>query len=119
MSTSPVSIFLPSLLLTNSSCTRDHDAVTLGECQWLHLDLISNVVDQCRKIFASANYAFTSMPTYPSGQIGFILCAKDGSVDVTSKWAVRDRSSRGMGGGYSHVERSVILEICHSRNQSF
>lgn len=29
-----------------------------------------------------AEYAYTTIPTYPSGQIGFMVCGKDASVDV-------------------------------------
>lgn len=27
-------------------------------------------------------YAYTTIPTYPSGQIGFMVCCKDGGRDV-------------------------------------
>ncbi|KAJ1471809.1 spermidine synthase [Baffinella frigidus] len=47
-----------------------------GECQWLHLDLISSMMACCRGIFSTVQYAYTCIPTYPSGQIGFLLCAK-------------------------------------------
>ena len=58
---------------------------TQGECQWLHLDLIASVIKECRGIFAQANYAYTAIPTYPSGQIGFIIGTKSANVDLTSK----------------------------------
>ena len=38
-----------------------------GECMWLHLDLISSVIEGCRKIFPRVEYAYTSIPSYPSG----------------------------------------------------
>ncbi|XP_065889956.1 spermidine synthase-like [Dysidea avara] len=46
-----------------------------GECQWLHLDLIKNIMSFCRDMFPVTSYAYTTIPTYPSGQIGFILCS--------------------------------------------
>lgn len=46
-----------------------------GECQWLHLDLISKVLGDCGKSFSTVEYAFTTIPTYPCGQIGFLLCS--------------------------------------------
>ncbi|XP_076451826.1 spermidine synthase-like [Babylonia areolata] len=46
-----------------------------GECAWLHLDLISSMQDFCRTLFPTVSYAYTTIPTYPSGQIGFILCS--------------------------------------------
>ncbi|CAJ0766382.1 14724_t:CDS:2, partial [Entrophospora sp. SA101] len=53
----------------------------LRECQWLHLPLISEVQGYCRSVFKVVDYAFTTIPTYPSGQIGFILCGRDDNVD--------------------------------------
>ena len=57
-----------------------HDALTPGghistqaECLWLHLPLISGLRKMTREIFPVAEYAYTTMPTYPSGQIGFII----------------------------------------------
>lgn len=55
---------------------------TQGECQWLHLDLIANVLGQVRQIFHSAKYAYTTIPTYPSGQIGFMIATVDEAIDV-------------------------------------
>eukprot|EP00736_Rhodelphis_marinus_P008398 Rmarinus@m.15437 len=52
---------------------------TQGECMWLHLDLIGPMLEFCTDLFASAEYAYTTIPTYPSGQIGFILCRKSGA----------------------------------------
>ncbi|KAJ2616232.1 putrescine aminopropyltransferase [Coemansia sp. RSA 1365] len=49
---------------------------TQGECQWLHLPLIKEVLTFARRLFSVAEYAYTTIPTYPSGQIGFILCSK-------------------------------------------
>lgn len=61
-----------------------HDALAPGghistqaECLWLHLHLISQLRDMTREIFPISQYAFTTIPTYPSGQIGFIVCSKD------------------------------------------
>jgi len=46
-----------------------------GECMWLHLDLIKEVLKHCNSVFPSVDYAFTTIPTYPSGQIGFLICS--------------------------------------------
>lgn len=37
----------------------------------------------CKEVFSVAEYGWTTIPTYPSGQIGFMVCCKDGSRDVT------------------------------------
>ena len=49
----------------------------LGECIWMHLPLIKSMLDFCQTIFPVCSYGFTTIPTYPSGQIGFILCSKN------------------------------------------
>jgi len=51
-----------------------------GECMWLHLGLIKSMMGCCRNMFANVEYAYTCIPTYPSGQIGFLLCAKDATT---------------------------------------
>jgi len=51
-----------------------------GESFWTHLDLISNVMACCAEIFDSVEYASTMVPTYPCGQIGFILAGKGREV---------------------------------------
>ena len=33
-------------------------------------------------MFPVAEYAYTTIPTYPSGQIGFMVCCKDASRNV-------------------------------------
>jgi spermidine synthase len=60
-----------------------HDALAPGghistqaECLWLHLHLITQLRNMTREIFSVSEYAFTAIPTYPSGQIGFIVCSK-------------------------------------------
>ncbi len=47
-----------------------------GECPWLHLDLIKKVLKASRELYPTVAYAVASVPTYPSGQIGFIVCSK-------------------------------------------
>ncbi|KAF0880716.1 MTOR kinase, partial [Crocuta crocuta] len=52
-----------------------------GECQWLHLDLIKEMRQFCKSLFPVVAYAYCSIPTYPSGQIGFMLCSKNPSTN--------------------------------------
>jgi spermidine synthase len=54
----------------------------LAENQWLHLPLIAQLKKDCREIFPVAEYAYTTIPTYPSGQIGFMVCTKDANRNV-------------------------------------
>ena len=48
-----------------------------GECVWLDLKLISSCMSHCHSVFPVASYAYTTIPTYPCGQIGFFLASKD------------------------------------------
>jgi len=56
---------------------------TQAESQWLHIKLIASLKRTCGEVFPVAEYAYTTIPTYPSGQIGFMVCCKDPSRDVT------------------------------------
>ncbi|GAB4823386.1 hypothetical protein N2152v2_010432 [Parachlorella kessleri] len=51
---------------------------TQAESQWYHLDIIKSLAAMCRSVFlgGSVQYGFTTIPTYPSGQIGFMICSK-------------------------------------------
>ncbi|XP_075974352.1 spermidine Synthase [Anticarsia gemmatalis] len=47
---------------------------------WNDLELVSNTLNFCRNQFPKAAYAIASVPTYPSGQIGFVIGSLDGDV---------------------------------------
>ncbi|KAF5731240.1 spermine synthase-like isoform X2 [Tripterygium wilfordii] len=52
---------------------------SMAESMWLHTHLIQDILSICRETFkGSVHYAWTSVPTYPSGVIGFILCSTEG-----------------------------------------
>jgi len=60
------------------SSLRDGGIVcTQGECMWLHLDLIQPLISSISKTYSTVEYAYTTIPTYPSGQIGFIVATKN------------------------------------------
>ncbi|OWM79629.1 spermine synthase [Punica granatum] len=51
----------------------------MAESMWLHTHLIEDMISICRETFkGSVHYAWTSVPTYPSGVIGFLLCSTEG-----------------------------------------
>ncbi|KAM3872398.1 spermidine synthase [Diretmus argenteus] len=52
-----------------------------GECQWLHLELIKEMRTFCKTLFPVVDYAYCTIPTYPSGQIGFMLCSKNAETN--------------------------------------
>jgi spermidine synthase len=61
---------------------------TQGECQWLHLDFIAGVIGKVRGLFPSVKYAYTTIPTYPSGQIGFLIASVDAENDPSGMQAL-------------------------------
>ncbi|KAJ5161658.1 spermidine synthase [Penicillium capsulatum] len=63
---------------------RDGGVITTqgSENQWLHLSLIADLKKACKEVFPVAEYAYTTIPTYPSGQIGFMVCCKDANRNV-------------------------------------
>ncbi|CAH9136958.1 unnamed protein product [Cuscuta epithymum] len=51
----------------------------MAESMWLHTHLIQDMLSICLQTFkGSVHYAWTSVPTYPSGVIGFVLCSTEG-----------------------------------------
>lgn len=52
---------------------------TQGECVWLHVDLIQPLVKAITPLFTTVEYAYCTIPSYPSGQIGFIIASKGGT----------------------------------------
>lgn len=44
--------------------------------------MIENLKKQVKTVFPVAEYGWTTIPTYPSGQIGFMVCSKDASHNV-------------------------------------
>jgi spermidine synthase len=55
---------------------------TPGENIWLHLPLITQLKKDCKEVFPNVEYAYTTIPTYPSGQIGFMVCSKDAKLNL-------------------------------------
>ncbi|KAF5350145.1 hypothetical protein D9756_009259 [Leucocoprinus leucothites] len=72
----------PYFQLLHDALTPGGHISTQGECLWLHLDLIHHLRKFTGEIFQTTEYAFTTIPTYPSGQIGFMLCAKAPGRDL-------------------------------------
>ncbi|KAI5999133.1 Saccharopine dehydrogenase-domain-containing protein [Pisolithus albus] len=73
----------PYFQLLHDALTPGGHISTQGECLWLHLPLISQLRDMTAEIFPTSQYAYTTIPTYPSGQIGFMVCSKDPSRNLS------------------------------------
>lgn len=52
----------------------------LGHCRF-DLKFIGDVLRRCRAIFPSVAYSSIYIPTYPGGQIGFLLASNSANVD--------------------------------------
>ncbi|XP_052188063.1 spermine synthase-like isoform X2 [Diospyros lotus] len=51
----------------------------MAESMWLHTHLIQDMISICHETFkGSVHYAWASVPTYPSGVIGFLICSTEG-----------------------------------------
>jgi spermidine synthase len=46
------------------------------------MHIIKQLKVDCKQIFPVAEWAYTTIPTYPGGQIGFMVCCKDASRNV-------------------------------------
>ncbi len=68
--------------LLNASLKAGGIITTQGENPWLHMDWILPLRKACQSIFPVAEYAWTSIPTYPSGAMGFMVCGKDAGRDL-------------------------------------
>ncbi|XP_045768973.1 spermidine synthase [Maniola jurtina] len=49
---------------------------------WDSMELVKNTLRFCKNQFPVAAYASTSVPTYPCGQIGFVIGSLDANVDL-------------------------------------
>lgn len=72
----------PYFHLLNEALTEKGVITTQGENIWLHMNVIKDVKKACSEVFPVAEYAYTTIPTYPSGQIGFMVCSKDANANV-------------------------------------
>mmetsp|Transcript_21389 Transcript_21389/g.26453 ORF Transcript_21389/g.26453 Transcript_21389/m.26453 type:complete len:335 (+) Transcript_21389:84-1088(+) len=70
-------LFQPRFYEAMSEALRPGGVIcAVGESMWTHLDLIGDIVACCADIFDSAEYATTMVPSYPCGQIGFVIAGK-------------------------------------------
>lgn len=68
--------------LLNDALTDNGVITTQAESMWLHLPIITDLRKACKEVFPIAEYAYTSIPTYPSGCIGFMVCCKNKDANV-------------------------------------
>ena len=66
----------------NGALTEKGVITTQAENMWIHLPVIKDLKKACSEVFPVAEYAYTTIPTYPSGSIGFMVCSKDKTCNV-------------------------------------
>lgn len=49
---------------------------------WNDLELVSSTLQYCKNQFPTAAYAVATVPTYPSGQIGFVVGSLEKNVNL-------------------------------------
>lgn len=77
-----VSLFQKEYYQSLKECLRSGGIIACqAETIWFHLHLIKFLYATASELFASVAYALTLVPTYPSGQIGFLLACKDKKIN--------------------------------------
>lgn len=74
----------PYFTLLKKALKEGGNMSTQGECLWLHLPLIKELRETTNRLFPVAEYAYTTIPTYPAGQIGFVCCSLDANRSVST-----------------------------------
>lgn len=77
------SLFQESYFSLLNGALREGGVITTqAENQWIHMHIIKEVKKACQAVFPVAEWAYTTIPTYPGGQIGFMVCSKDATRNV-------------------------------------
>lgn len=84
----------PYFELLHAALREGGVVTTQAESIWLHLSFIENLVKTCQSVFPVVGYAYTSTPTYPSGQIGFMVCCKQSAAAAKSSSDAEDQQAQ-------------------------
>ena len=83
--------------LVKESLREDGVLASQAESIWLHLPLIARMVQCAGQLFPSVAYASASVPTYPSGSIGYLLASKQNRDISTPLRELSDQQCEQMG----------------------
>ncbi|XP_026732776.1 spermidine synthase [Trichoplusia ni] len=76
-----VSLFQENYFALMKSALKPNGIVcSQAGTMWNDITLVSNTLKFCRNQFPRASYAYASVPTYPSGQIGFVIGSLDSDI---------------------------------------
>ncbi|KAI1790430.1 spermidine synthase [Ganoderma leucocontextum] len=85
-----------------------------AESIWLHLPSVRALLDTARPFFPVVEYAYATVPTYPSGQIGFLVASKDPTHDLRHPRARRGVASARYYNADVHRAAFVLPEFCRA-----
>ncbi|AAS51579.2 ADL340Wp [Eremothecium gossypii ATCC 10895] len=73
----------PYFSLLNQALTENGVITTQAESLFIHMEIIKQLKGTCSQLFPNVGYAYASVPTYPSGQIGFMVCSKNADIELS------------------------------------
>ncbi|KAL1501620.1 hypothetical protein ABEB36_006917 [Hypothenemus hampei] len=83
---------------------------------WTDLKQVQATIGNCKKHFPSVKYAVTSVPTYPNGQIGYLVASLSSTMDLTKpNLQFNPKELKDMGLRYYNSpihEASFVLPTC-------
>ncbi|PIL30714.1 hypothetical protein GSI_06882 [Ganoderma sinense ZZ0214-1] len=102
-------------LLAASLAPGGHVSIQ-AESPWLHLPAVRALLDTARAFFPAVEYAYATVPSYPSGQIGFLVASTDGARDLRRPRARRLGAVEGARYYNAEVHRAafVLPEFCRA-----
>jgi len=60
---------------------------------WESMQQVQSTFQHCKTVFPVATYAVTAVPTYPTGQIGFVLGSLDSvSIKHSTIYTIMDKN---------------------------
>lgn len=84
---------------------------TQGECIWIRLLFICYLKQIAAELFPVAEYTYTNIPTYPSGQ-GFAVCSKERGRNIKTPLKGRNSGWCRYYNGQIHMPAFVLPEFC-------
>lgn len=63
----------PYYELLKNALKSDGIIISQAGTAWMNMDQVYSTLQHCKAVFTFTAYATTAVPTYPTGQIGFVL----------------------------------------------
>nr|AIZ03432.1 spermidine synthase [Mayetiola destructor] len=112
----------PYFVLMKNALKPNGIICSQGGSYWIDLKHVKSTLDHCRKQFAVVGYAVTSVPSYPCGQIGFVIGSLNPSVDLKKPhWTFSDTeldnmnvkyySSENHRAAFDSIPRSIAKQL--------